>query len=317
MAVAPNADIYASGRIGIFFPANAQTPADGDLTGQCVTLVKWFMAEMCSVPNPFAARGDARYVGDNLVAQGLATVVPAGQQREGDVVVYKYGQYGHIGILLSGGRFFQENANTAGAQRRVLADGTVVYSSTIVPLYSSLGGAAPSFYRLKSYVGNVAGGDEGVIGNTDNEYARWRQLGVQVRGRVMGRDEFVAAAVGRTWLAAIEILSDDAEAVRTQQAQEVGQIAVNDNWQQQIYDRMAERDAAYKNIADLQKQIVDLGSRPTQKQLDDLTASVAAAKKEAEDAEAALKQAQDQQAADTATGNSFLRWLGGILGKLK
>src|SRR5437868_1240594 len=139
MAVAINADEYAAPRQNIFFPANGQTPADGDLTGQCVTLVKWFMQEMASVLNPFAARGDARYVGDNLVAQGHAIAIPAGQQQRGDIVVYKYGQYGHIAVLLSGGRIFQENAAGNGAQRRVLSDGTVVWSSTIVPMNPSLG----------------------------------------------------------------------------------------------------------------------------------------------------------------------------------
>jgi hypothetical protein len=152
MQVAANADDYAAPRVNIFFTANNQTPADGNLTGQCVTLVKWFMAEMADVPNPFAARGHARYLGANLVAQGLANLVPAGQQKRGDIVCYEYGEYGHTGVLLSGNRLFQQNANAAGTQRRVLSDGTVVYSSSIAPLYGSLGGVAPKFYRLNSYV---------------------------------------------------------------------------------------------------------------------------------------------------------------------
>lgn len=151
MAVAANADDYTKGRVNIFFPANNSTPDDGNLTGQCVTLVKWFMAEMANVPNPFAARGDARYVGDALVNQGLAVAIPAGQQRRGDIVVWKYGTYGHIAVMLSGGRIFQENAQVAGAARRVLSDGTVVWSSTIMAMFPSLGGVAPSFYRLNSY----------------------------------------------------------------------------------------------------------------------------------------------------------------------
>lgn len=166
--VANNADDYAVPRVGIFFPAHNQTPNDGNLTGQCVTLVKWFMGEMSSVPNPFSARGDARYVGDTLVAQGHADLVPNGQQKRGDIVVYKYGVYGHIGVLLSNNRFFQENANVAGAKPRTLADGTVVYSSTIVPLYSSLGGAAPTFYRLKTY--KEKGGDMALV-QTEDEAA--------------------------------------------------------------------------------------------------------------------------------------------------
>lgn len=155
MSVAANADDYAATRLNIFFPANSSPPSgnDGDLTGQCVTLDKWFFAEMCDgFPSPFAGRGDARYVGINLVSQGLAVAVPAGQQRRGDLVTYEYGQYGHTGILLSGNRLFQENAQAPGATKKTLSDGTVVYSSTIVTLYPSLGGVAPKFYRLKNYV---------------------------------------------------------------------------------------------------------------------------------------------------------------------
>lgn len=151
MQIAISADEYAAPRLNIFFTANNQTPDDGNLTGQCVTLVKWFMAEMSEVPNPFSARGHARYLGAKLVSQGLADLIPAGQQIRGDVVCYEYGTYGHTGIMLSGNRLFQQNVNTAGAQRKVLEDGTVVYSSTVVPLYKLLGGVAPKFYRLKTY----------------------------------------------------------------------------------------------------------------------------------------------------------------------
>lgn len=158
MYISANADDYAAARLNIFFPADSGPPAsgeDGDLTGQCVSLNKWFMNDMSEVPSPFAARGDARYVGQTLVNQGLAVAVPAGQQKRGDMVVYEYGQYGHIGVLLSGNRLFQENVNTAGATKKVLSDGTVVYSSTIVPVYASLGGVAPKYYRLKSYKENA------------------------------------------------------------------------------------------------------------------------------------------------------------------
>lgn len=145
---------YAQSQVGNFLPADSGPPAssaDGDLTGQCVTLNKWVYSIFTTIPNPFAGRGNARDLGINLVKQGLADAIPAGQQKPGDTVCYEYGQYGHTGTLLSGNRFFQQNANVSGAKRRVLADGTVVYSATIVPLYSSLGGVAPKFYRLKSF----------------------------------------------------------------------------------------------------------------------------------------------------------------------
>lgn len=144
-------ELYAQSHVGTFFPANNQTPADGNLTGQCVTLNKWVYQDFTSIPNPFAARGDARYLGINLVAQGHAVEVSAANAKPGDTVCYEYGQYGHTGTLLSGNRLFQQNVNLAGAKRRVLADDTVVYSAIIIPLFGSLGGVAPKFYRLKTF----------------------------------------------------------------------------------------------------------------------------------------------------------------------
>lgn len=184
MAVAANADDYTKGRLNIFFTANGQTSADGDLTGQCVTLIKWFMQEMANVPNPFAARGDARYVGQNLVAQGLADEVPYAQRKRGDIVCYEYGTYGHISVQLSGGRVLEENVNFGGVARRVLSDGTVVYASRIGNETEAFR-QNPHVYRLKSY---KEGGSEMITDNgvhalfkailkhdaTDKDVAYWK-----------------------------------------------------------------------------------------------------------------------------------------------
>lgn len=164
MAVATNADEYIVGRINIFFPANNNTPNDGNLTGQCVTLVKWFFAEMCdNFPSPFAARGDARYVGQNLVAQGLAIEVPYDQRRRGDVITYEYGQYGHIGLVLSGDRTFEENVNWSGVARRVV-DGAYVYASRVGNL-SEVWRHDQHIYRLKGY--NEGGNGMSTIATQD------------------------------------------------------------------------------------------------------------------------------------------------------
>lgn len=142
--VANNADDYASTRLNIFFPGVVPS-----LDGQCVSLVKWFMAEMTDVPNPQAARGDARYVGKTLVSQGLAFEVSYDQRQRGDLVCYEYGVYGHIGVILSGNRTFEENVNWAGVARKVV-DGATVYASRI-------GSMAEAWrhdmhiYRIKSY----------------------------------------------------------------------------------------------------------------------------------------------------------------------
>lgn len=163
--VAANADDYAANRLNRFFTANGETPNDGDLTGQCVTLVKWFMAEMSDVPSPFAARGDARYVGKRLVAQGLAVEVAYSERRRGDVICYEYGTYGHIGIVLSGDRTFEENVNWAGVASKIV-DGARVYASRIGNLSESWR-HDQHIYRLNSY----KEGDMGQVEDLQNTIA--------------------------------------------------------------------------------------------------------------------------------------------------
>lgn len=329
-----DADAYAVKRLNMFFPANSTpwpgTNADGDLTGQCVTLVKWFMAEMSNVPNPFTARGDARYVGQNLVAQGHAVEVPYDQRRRGDIICLEYGTYGHIYVQLSGGRRFEENANVGGAARRVLRDGTVVYASRIgTDAEAWLAGKNPHCYRLKTYT--EQGSDEPMISNVDNEFARWSKLYIQIRNTEVPptRQQFIDAAVGRSWLTAMEILSDNPSADEAIENRKVGRQARADNWPGQIYglqDALAKAQAAFNQAqADLitaRRQIEDLGTRPTQQQLDDLTAQLKAAEADATEkqkellaANDALEKAKAGQIADEQRANNFMQALAEILKK--
>ena len=122
-------------------------------------------------------------------------------------------------------------------------------------------------------------GGEPMINDADNEFARWNKLFIQVRGRQASRQEFKNAAVGRTWLAAMETLSDDAEADRNEQAANVGRVAITDNWEKQINDLTStvttlqttttnlttevnnlekDNEASAKSILLLEKQIADL-----------------------------------------------------------
>lgn len=139
-----NADIYASKRLNIFFKTTYPS-----LEGQCVTLTKNFMQDMSSVPNPHAARGDARYVGKRLVAEGHAVEVPYSERKRGDLITYEYGTYGHIGVVLSGNRTFEENVNWPGVASKIV-DGSRVYASRIGSL-SEGWRHDQHIYRLKSY----------------------------------------------------------------------------------------------------------------------------------------------------------------------
>lgn len=144
--VAINADEYANPRQNIFF-----TGVIPELDGQCVSLVKWFMQDMSDVPNPQAARGDARYVGQTLVAQGHAVEVPYAQRQRGDIICYEYGTYGHIAVQLSGGRVFEQNVNIGGVASKVVA-GSTVYASRIGSENESWRtGKNPHVYRLNTY----------------------------------------------------------------------------------------------------------------------------------------------------------------------
>lgn len=147
-----NADDYAAARQNYWFTANNQTPADGNLTGQCVTLIKWFCNDLIpGFPNPFAARGNAKDVGRNLVAQGLATEVNWNERRRGDIVCMEYGQYGHIYVQLSGGRVFESNVNWSGVSSKIV-DGDRVYASRIGSENEAWRvGKNSHVYRLKGY----------------------------------------------------------------------------------------------------------------------------------------------------------------------
>jgi len=151
MAVSKNVDLYASKRMGIFFPGFPSY-----LTGQCVSLVKWYLGEMCGVKDWQSARGHAKDFGDTLVKQHIAVKVPARQRKRGDIVVWKQdgGGYGHIGVLLSGDRVFEENVHLKGVKTAVYG-GNVVSPSMTNLFNASWRRGLPTVYRVSTYVENI------------------------------------------------------------------------------------------------------------------------------------------------------------------
>lgn len=299
------ADSWAATRVGIFFPASSNNAlSSGDLDGQCVSLDKWFLSEVCSVPNPGAARGHAKDYGNTLVAQGHAIEVPAAERKAGDIVVWPDdgGQYGHTGVLLNNDRVFEQNVGLPGSSHKYVrqADGrnVLVFAARIDPLFASWRTGAARYYRIKTYKGAI-----NVIPDTDNFYYRYGQdLALKLRGRVLNREEFRKFLVGQTDLRAIEILSDDPEAKAVQDAQTLGMIAVRDNWRQQI--------------ADLLLQVKDLAARPTKEQLASVQAQLEQAMVNLKITDEQLEQFRKKQREDSEAGESFMRRLGQLIQKV-
>lgn len=255
--LAHNADDYAATRLNVFFPG-----VNPELDGQCVSLVKWFMQEMSDVPNPQAARGDARYVGKTLVAQGLAVEVPYAERRRGDIICLEYGTYGHIYVQLSNGKVFEENVGWPGVASKVVAGGTV-YASRIGS-DSEAWRHDQHAYRLNSY-SEIQG--EEMITN-ENQV---RSMYIAYWGRQPNDNEL------NQWLSGGGTLEGLREALDSNPAHteffaqaQLGKAAQAGNWEQ--------------TLVELRKQIADLkaGGSVPQSQLDALA-------KQADDLEQAIK----------------------------
>jgi len=304
MMVAISADAYAATRLNVFFPANNQTSVDGNLTGQCVTLVKWFMAEMTEVPYPFSARGHARYAGDTLVAQGHAIVVSAKDRKPGDIVTWKYGKYGHTGILLSGDRVFESNVNAGNVQRRVV-DGSYVYSSRIGKLDEAWRNANLVVYRIKTYKG------DNMPTLVTKEFAR------------MLHSEMEGWDLGKTHTGVYDKVFMDAW----------GGKPIEDLLWQKWKTNEAFRGQRERNrkFYDMYSSVISgLSDRPTVAEYEKALAQINVEAKKAQEAEqraqksydeakaATIKAGELQDEKETAekTGNAFMRWLGDQLNKL-
>jgi hypothetical protein len=84
--------------------------SDARLNGQCVALIKGLM-EYLGVPNPYAARGNARDAGDSYIAQGIGT------NGKGwlTIVVNRNmaGSFGHIWVDLKSEANYEQNGAVA------------------------------------------------------------------------------------------------------------------------------------------------------------------------------------------------------------
>lgn len=204
MAKQTNVDVWAASNLGYFFPARSNnTFEDEDLTGQCVSLIKWYLNDFTTVPNPANARGHAKDYGDTLVSQGYADKVST--VKVGDIVVWKLdgGGYGHIGIYTSNG-VFEQNVGGLGSSSKQVIGGynngkpiyVTVYSARVDPLYASFRKGSPTFYRVK----DTFKGEN--MDKLDKELVQILCFGVLQRDGLAERpnalaDAYVAGYIGR------------------------------------------------------------------------------------------------------------------------
>lgn len=232
----------------------------------------------------------------------------------GNMVVIYDGQFWHR--LMHNNAFSHNNGAVSEGEQVALAGTTGLSTGVHSHWDINREGVYPtSFNSFVSPADWLAGkyqttqGGDMPIPDADNYYWRYGQkLAERLRGRQLSREEFRKNIVGVTDLRAVEILSDDPEADRAQEAQNLGFVAIRDNWEGQING--------------LQAQIAELNKRPTQDQLDalnkqvaDLNASVQAAHDEIAKTKAELKQSTDQAETDKASGDRFLRRLGQFISK--
>lgn len=202
--------------------------ADGVYQYQCVDLIRQYIHELYGKPKTGAWGNAIDYwtKTNSNVLQHFDRVAST-DARQGDIVVF-YGTsgnpYGHIGIVDG------QNADSILTLEQNGSSGNG----------SGVGGDA---IRLRWIPKNrvagllrMKGSTMSVIPDADNYYWRYGQkLAERLRGRQLSREEFRKHLVGKSDLTAVEILSDDPEADRVQHAQNVGMIAVKDDWQGQIY----------------------------------------------------------------------------------
>lgn len=289
MAVAKNADDYTAGRINYFFPGVVPS-----LDGQCVSLVKAFLQDMTRVPNPQAARGDARYMGRTLVNQGHAIEVPYAQRRRGDIITYEYGTYGHIGVVLSGDRTFEQNINWSGVASKIV-DGSRVYASRIGSLNESWR-HDQHVYRINTY---VEGGTDDMITKDDRDLLR------------IGHSEIGGWDLHKTHNGDFDQLF-----LSAWQGKPVKDF-ISAQWVAGAQYRAA-KEALKRRVAELEAALG--GSKAqviaAQQAVVDANARVAEESAKATESGKRLLEIEAQRKADEETGNSFLRWLGNQLNKL-
>lgn len=190
---------------------------------------------------------------------------PTAVPQAGDIIVWnnRYGGgYGHTGIATGEGDTnyfvsFDQNYPTGSPSKPVRHS----YDGVI-------GWLRPNNLNVS--------GDNDMMNQGENEYARANKLHLQVRGRGLDRAVFNQLAGKITWLRYIEILSDDPEADNWQENGKVGAVARRDRWDNQIYTLQKQFADATKVAQELQARLEasDNTTKTLSKKVEDLEKKV-------------------------------------------
>jgi len=258
-----------------------------DLSGQCVTGVK-VLLDFLGVPNPYAARGNAKDAGDTLLRQGLAKPGPGWLTIVVNRTMGNIGgvTYGHIWIDLQGEANYESN----GARALYMTKNTRPYNQ------------GQQYINLDQWIGE----DEVKIGSSENWYWRFNRFHHQlVRNADLPRSVF-NQIVGLDAWKVLESWSDHPEANQLIKWQEIGERADKDKWDQQIYGLQDDLNIANANLLKAQQQLGESVSKEELAKANQAIADAqAAAKKAREELDAKLK--ADAEA--DKVGQGFLRWL--------
>ena len=254
---------------------------NSDYNGQCVTLTKALL-EFLGIPNPYAARGDAKDAGDTYIRQGIGS---AGRGWLTIVVNRDMGliggvRYGHIWIDLQGEANYESN----GARALYTTKNTRPLSQ------------GQQFINLDRW---ITEGDDMI---TKNDTAPVRVLMSEVEGWGMEQvhsgsvdSQIMGAWVGKSW---VEMIMHGWTVQKTHRGHLLNQINT------------------------LNAQIAELSKRPTPADVQALKDAAKAAQDEADAAERVAAEAKKtteeliaQRQADMEAGDSFMRRLGQFISK--
>lgn len=81
---------------------------EGSYKGECVSEVQQYLSKVFGIP--FKARGNAKDWA-NITIEGFNRYAPDNTPKAGDILVYDWGQYGHLAIVTADGKSLEQNKN--------------------------------------------------------------------------------------------------------------------------------------------------------------------------------------------------------------